>query len=170
MLLKDCWQAQATTITVKKFLRCAWHLLLFMYQNIPFLTEKFRIWVSTRLQIVIEGLPKTEFCDLNTNPRFFSDFANYFLHANKMTRAVEPLTTSSRPNSLPVSRDMNFRLFEYFWQQKTNLLNISRDSICDSQIKTLWAIEMRKNKIRFIGTFIYDLIYLQITGICNILQ
>ena len=50
---------------------------------------------GARIIIVIEGLSKTKFCDLNTIPRFFRDSANYLLHASNMRRAVEPLTTSS---------------------------------------------------------------------------
>ena len=46
----------------------------------------------------------------------------FLLHASTMTRAVEQLTTSSRPNSSPGSRDMNFGLFEHFGQQKKKLI------------------------------------------------
>ena len=96
-----------------------------------------KFYTSTRLQIVIEGLPKTKFCDLNTIPRILRDSANYHDTSSATTDYVikAKLVTSSR--------DINFPLFEHFWQQKNDLLNISRNSVWDSQIKILWAIEIR---------------------------
>ena len=103
-----------------------------------------KFYTSTRMQIVIEGLPKTKLCNLNPIPWFFSNFANYLLHASNMTRAVNHWQRHEGQTRHQAPETWILGFLNIFGSKKPDLLRISLNFVCDSQIKTLWAIEMRK--------------------------